>query len=1229
MQRTSGQPSEPLADLILMKSEGSGLEGPLRLGRYWLATRLGSGGQGVVYEAYDEAANRVAVKVLHAYLAGDHFLRRRFAKEVQAAERVPPFCTARVLGHDLDSDRPYIVSEFVPGPSLRRSVIEGRPLGPEALHRLAVGIATALTAIHGAGVVHRDLKPENVLLGPDGPRVIDFGVARAAGVTTGTSEGLMGTPAYMAPEVFSGGQAEPAADVFAWAAVVLFAATGRDAFDGPTPVAAINRLLTHHPDLGALPTGLRELAAAALSKDPAARPSAQRLLLSLLGGTGPGSALLTDGTQAAAGVRPPDSLAAEPALGVVAEQVYAALAPGDREVARDLLLRLVDVRDGEEVARSATLGELVEGRPDTEEAQRVLEALDRASLVRLNAGTVTLGKAALLRAWPRLHEWVNSDHESIDRHRRLGEAARRWAANGRLAEDLLRGSALHAALAWTASTRLTLNSLEKEFLQRSSASSVRQGRRRRLLAGTVTVLLVGALTGGLFAWQQARRSEASNRRLAVSDRRLAEQRAHAAARRVALQADALRDSDPVKAMLLSVAAYRIAQVPEARAAVFSALGQQEQRVFKDPALANEGRALSLNGRILVSAGADEVTAYDVSTGKTIRTFTGVGQGPFSAALSPDGDTLALGRNGIHLWSLRTGKRLGGGAVVPRREDSDKGDPSELRFSPGGGYLWAYQNRGGPYYALWNVEKRRLEVPPETLPESEILELSAATLGPHDDFGAVAITDGEEPAVTLRTFPAGGPVHGKRLPENLPGRILAFSPDATLAVIAGQETDEEKIRLWNMIKGDWGREFYGPSQDAVFSADGTLLVTSGSNQQGTTVALWRVKDGVQLLNLTIDAAIVGSPRISPDNGTLTLLDETGQVTAYDISRYMRAPDVPDADAENREFNATGDALFALADGVLHRWALPGLTQTNLKIKPGTNDEFEELGMAVSPDGRTLATSVLNDSTPKLTLWDIETRRKLRDVTLKEESAEKRELRFSPDGRLLAFNHGQPNDYTGEGGVEIVDVRRRKQVMRFTPVAGDHMSFSADGKTLVTADDGGVDVIDLVKKKLLPRSKGPGTLAKGWMVLAPKGGLAASPYGGRAVALWNTHTWKPTGQLLRLPGNALNGRFSPDGRFLAVAHDTRVTLFDVAGGYQLGAPQVVTVAEAAEDNAIRPVMAFSKDSSVLHVLGGDGTLHELPVAPERVVPEVCRRAGRPLTPAEWQEHVGGEVPYVKTC
>ncbi|WP_405086227.1 serine/threonine-protein kinase [Microbispora sp. NBC_01389] len=256
-------------------------EDPRTLGGFRLGGRLGEGGQGVVYLGHGPDGERVAVKVLKTGL--DPIVRERLARELDAMRGVAPFCTAKVITAVVEGSRPYIVSEFVDGPSLQQRVAASGPLRGGDLDRLAVGTATALAAIHAAGIVHRDFKPGNVLLGPDGPRVVDFGIARQGESQTITA-GPVGTPAYLAPEQIAGQPATPASDVFAWGATIVFAATGRAAFGADNVAAVLHRIMTASPDLTPLPPSLRALVERCLAKDPAARPSARDLLLTLVAG---------------------------------------------------------------------------------------------------------------------------------------------------------------------------------------------------------------------------------------------------------------------------------------------------------------------------------------------------------------------------------------------------------------------------------------------------------------------------------------------------------------------------------------------------------------------------------------------------------------------------------------------------------------------------------------------------------------------------------------------------------------------------------------------------------------------------------------------------------------------------------------------------------------------------------------------------------------------------------
>jgi serine/threonine protein kinase len=259
---------------------------PVEIDDYRLVGQLGVGGMGTVYLAETADGARVAIKLVHTHLARDPRFRTRFAGEVRAAQRVPGFCTARVLDSGVYEDRPYLVTEYLEGVPLSRLVADDGPLDPAMLQSVAIGVAAALAAIHDVGLVHRDLKPSNLMVTLGGVRIIDFGIARALDVAsdiTGTGN-IVGSLGWASPEQLRAEEPRASMDVFGWACLVAFAATGKHPFGGEEAAARAWKILEGEPDLSGVPDPIRDLLTLALDRDPDARPDARQLLMALATG---------------------------------------------------------------------------------------------------------------------------------------------------------------------------------------------------------------------------------------------------------------------------------------------------------------------------------------------------------------------------------------------------------------------------------------------------------------------------------------------------------------------------------------------------------------------------------------------------------------------------------------------------------------------------------------------------------------------------------------------------------------------------------------------------------------------------------------------------------------------------------------------------------------------------------------------------------------------------------
>ncbi|MFE9098748.1 DNA-binding protein [Streptomyces sp. NPDC007264] len=976
-----------------------------------------------------------------------------------------------------------------------------------------------------------------------------------------------------------------------------------------------------------------------------------------------GRTLTTEAYEAAGGLRG--------AIARTAEKTYGGLSPAQRAPARLLLLRLITPGEGaQDTRRPVSRAELDFAR--AADIDPVVDRLSRARLITLDDDTVHLAHEALITSWPRLSGWIDEHRERLRVHRRLTEAARSWDELGRDPGSLYRGTRL--AMAEERLVEAELDSLERAFLTASRAARTGEGRRRRLVTGALAGLVALSLLAGTVAWRQ---SETSHRR-----------QLQAEARRVAALADGVRLSDPVTAMRLSVAAWRLADTAETRSALLTARYRPERDVLDlphhasgadsgDPEALDQAH-LSADGRTVMSVSADRIRTWDVRTHRLTHTYPGVGEAArdaYSAVVGPDGRTLSLAGEDVRLWDVRAGRvtatfhgpasltAFGSARTLAVALDQDQDIDVPV---------------GEPLVRVWDVTRHRvlLDVPRSRPAESYAEDLAVS----RDDRWLAVCGEGEP----LRVWDIA---HRRRLGlHGLPrgscheeGDGLAFSPDGrTLAAATGS-----RIRLWDLRTGRELSALDGGGaglRSPAFVPGG--FVTAARDDE---LLLWRrTFPAAPVFRHPLVGETPGEVRADSADHVLRYLNSAGtSVRSLDVTGVVTGGWLRTRNTLAR-LTQDGRTLAVLGGaGGVHRPGYrlldtrTGRVTDELPGRPCTADE--DLGAGDDPwelpasDSDRVAASMSSSAAGTASLpepW--------------EESLCTDALAFSADGGHLAHTLGEPRgvvvrDLTG--GRDAVSVA----LPRATSV--DALALSADGRRLVmsvttekttrtargttttetTEGVQSVEVWDVGRRGrplrlrtlhdmyggLVAVRPGPGTFLT-WQ------GTSAEPDGSRAT----THTLGDN------PASAL--AFSPDGSSLAVG-DTlgRVTVWDgglrsriaVLSGTRTAdatgaadgvsalafSPDGRTLAVAGASGTVRlwnvfanqpfgsalptpgdPVvaLAFSPDGHRLYASGIHAVLRTYGLSPAGLAARVCARAGGGLSRAAWRTYLP-DVPYRRTC
>ncbi|MFD7812852.1 XRE family transcriptional regulator [Streptomyces sp. NPDC059785] len=900
-----------------------------------------------------------------------------------------------------------------------------------------------------------------------------------------------------------------------------------------------------------------------------------------------GNALTLAGFEAAGGL--------EGALARTAEEFYQGLDAEQRELARRMFVRLTVLGEGTEDTRRPTrrteLDGLVDTRTETEGTGRVgdsgsngensgdidavLDLAADARLLTLDHERVELTHEALIRCWPRLHDWLSEDRETLRTLRRLTEAAQAWQELGRDPGALYRGA--HLALA-TGLARGTLSTKEREFLDASAAAHAtedkaaqRRARVQRRLLTALVFLLAAALTAGTVAYDQ--RSAALN------------QRRTALSRAMAAQSAAVAAGQPEASMMLAVQAFHTARIPEARSALLSTQAQYFDGRLRGHRGSVNAVAFRPGGRELATAGADRtVILWDMARRSKVAVLRGHTAEVLAIAFSPDGRRLAVGTADrmVRIWDVDRRRSV---SVFPGRA-------RDLAFSTDGRLL-AY---GGSddVVTLWDVARGR----------------AAGVLRGHTDaVNSVAFTpDGS----TLVSGSEDGTIRlwdlaGRRTLAVLRGRddavrSVAVSPDGEVAADAGPDGH---IRLWDLRRRRTLAVLRGHSDEAnalAFSRDGSALASAGG--EGAT-RLWSVADHRLITSLpghtdyVMDVAFSGRDNVLAStgfDGTTVLwdLDRPALITrpVSEISSIALSPD--------RQTLATGGN-----DGKVGLWDL----RRRRAVGTLTGHTSAVASLAFSPDGETLAAGG-NDG--KVGLWDLRRRRAV--GTLTGHTSAVGSLAFSPDGKTLAT---ASNDWT----VRLWDPARRKTLATLTRHSDfvNALAFSPDGRRLATAsDDRTVRVWDPARHRLVATLSGH-TGAVRSVAFSPDGGTLATASNDGTARLWDPARHRLVATLSGHTGAVRSVAFSPDGGTLATAsNDGTARLWDPAR-------HLLRTTLTGHTGAV-PAVAYVGGETVL-TAGYDGTVRLWDLDTDHRVRRVCRAVGA-LAPTQWRR-LGFDIRDRSAC